>query len=253
VYAYVEQYIIHSPAIAEDIGNVTSILPQPGSRSRIYSWLDYAADLFLEIRGSRGTGILNLKLSGNNYRELEDATAIWEFAGKPLPLGGDGGPDVDRIRLEALHTHEQLVQAAFRDQDCPRTLGLIHEPAMLTRENKSYDLDHKQAALIRAICAETEGDTRKAAVAYAQYSFFMTPPPFREKPEDMAKLREAERYLDKAFHLYPDYPHRRSWELRKEALRIQQQRTERPDDQALCLKLKETLAASRVHYVNACR
>lgn len=253
VMRVVDSYVRESPAIAQDIGSVQSVGLRPGTRSRIDVWMDYDSELFLEVLGPRGSGTLDLRLSGNSYRDLTNRVGWWHANGRRVPLDDRGGVDTMALRTEATKAQEAALEAARAASDCAAVLAIIARNEDADRSQTAFRFDPRHASPWQAECAEQLGDRRQAANAYAIYSFQLSPAPFHVQPGDTAKVRRAQDYLARAIALEPESPNKRWWDSRMKVLGIQLRFTESPRDQALCLELKQALAEGRVHYTNACQ
>lgn len=253
VMRFVETYVRESPAITQDIGAVQRVALRAGTRSRVDVWMDYDAELFLEVHGARGSGMLDLTLAGNSSRELGNSVGWWRTGGRRVPLDHRGTVDTIRLRAEATRAQEVELETARAKADCSAILTLIAQNDADNRRETAFSFDQRDVSLWRAECAEKTGDRRQAADAYAVYAARLRPMPFNVQPDDAARARSAQAFLTKAIALDPESPNRRWWATHLKILQVQERFAQHPDDHALCLELKQVLAEGRSHYPNACR
>lgn len=253
VVRFVETYIRASPAISQDVGAVQHVALRAGTRSRVDVWMDYDAELFLEVQGARGNGMLDLTLAGNSYRELGSSVGWWRAGGRRVPLDNRGAIDTIALRAEATRAQDVKLAAARAKADCAAILTLIAQNDAENRRGTAFPFDHRDVSLWRAECAEKAGDRRQAADAYAQYAARLRPMPFNVEPDDAARARSAQAFLTKAIALDPESPNRHWWATHLKVLQVQERFAQHPGDHALCLELKQALAEGRSHYPNACQ
>lgn len=252
VTRFVETYVRESPVITQDIGAVQRVALRAGTRSRVEVWMDYDAELFLEVEGDRGSGMLDLSLAGNSYRDLSNSVGWWAAGGQRVPLDNKGGVDTIKRRAEATRMQEVELEAARATSDCAAMLAIIARNDDADRSQTAFRFEQREVSLWRAECAEKTGDRRQAANAYALYASRLSPMAFDVQPGDTASVRNAQRFLDKAIALDPDSPNRRWWDARIKILRVQERFAQDPTDHALCLELKQALAEGHTHYTKAC-
>lgn len=249
----VDTYVRESPAIAQDIGPVQGIGLRPGTRSRVEVWMDYDAELFLEVLGARGSGTLDLSLAGNSYRDLSNRVGWWHANGRRAPLDNEGAIDTIKLRGAITRAQEAELDAARAKSDCAAVLAVIARNDDADRSQTAFRFEQRDVSLWRAECAEEVGDRPQAADAYATYASRLSPMAFNVQPGDEVTARSAQDFLTKAIELDPESPNRRWWDTRMKVLRVQERFAHNPKDQALCLELKQALAEGRVHYTNACQ
>lgn len=252
VMRFIDTYVRTSPAIAQDVGAVQRVGLRVGTRSRVELWMDYDAELFLEVRGARGSGTLDLSLAGNSYRDLSNSVGWWLANGRGVPLDNKGAIDTIRLRAETTRAQDAALEAARAKSDCTAVLAVIARNEDADRIQTAFRFEQRDVSLWRAECAEKAGDLRQAADAYAAHALRLRPMPFSAQPDDPAKARSAHDFLAKAVALDPQSPRRSWWEIHMRVLRVQERFAQNPQDRALCLELKQALAEGRVHYTNAC-
>lgn len=252
VMRFVDTYVRTSPAIVQDIGAIEGVGLRSGTRSRVEVWMDYGAELFLEVRGARGSGTLDLSLAGNSYRDLSNSVGWWHVSGRRVPLDNKGAIDTIRLRAETTRAQETELEAARAKSDCAAVLAVIARNDDADRSQTAFRFEQRDVSLWRAECAEKVGDPRQAADAYVAHALRLRPMPFSAEPGDAAKARSAQDFLAKAVALDPQSPRRSWWEIHLKVLRVQERFAQTPQDRTLCLELKQALAEGRVHYTNAC-
>lgn len=242
-----------SPVITSDIGAVQSLALRQGTSSHDSVWLDYSARLFLDVHGTRGTGTLDLELAGDHERAIDHRQGTWNALGRTVPLDTAGAPDPWVARTSVHEAQDAEIRAARARGDCLAVLEIIERNEKTEREGWSLGFDLEETSLWQAECEERLGRHADAARSYSDHAFFISPTPFQEEPADVDTARRAQQYLTKAISLDPQSSNMPAWQQRLRIAQLQEQRAQRPEDQAICGALQVALAERGQVYRDVCR
>ena len=252
VYNVVRDYINRSPIITGDLEKINCIGRIKNKRNQISIWMDYSAELFLDIQGNKGRGELNLQIAGNNYKSIDSFKGQWSFAHRVSPLNNEGKVDEFAVKGSKLEELKAELDSAEKAEDCQTIIKLISKNRKENKNSTAYSLDHKLSTRLLAQCYEKAGDLDSAALEFGRLGFFSSPYPFKIDAYSQDKIDTAREYYNKAISLGNDARYISNWKLRLKQLEIQRQQLSDPDNEKLHSELCEILAQQKIYYTVQC-